>query len=460
MKGFRNKYINFLFSDKDFYSKLVTLAIPVTIQNLIASSLGMVDTVMVGALGNEPMAAVGVSNQFGLIVFLMYAAIHSGASIFIAQFWGKKDYENIGKVVNIGIVLGIVVSFLFSIVGILFSRQIVSIFNTNPIVIEQGAAFLKIFSMSFVFGSVSLGLSVALRSIGKSVMPMVISGIALGLNTLLNYILIFGVFGFPALGVRGSAIATLTSRIIEMIIFLVVVSRSYDILRIRISILRQVTADLFKKVVSTMVPVILNELCWSVGFAVYSVAYGRISTEAFDAVQISNTVGNLFLVVGFGMASASAVMIGHVVGAGEENKAKEYAGRFVILCALGGVIIGAFMYISAPVVAGFFKVTEDVIETAIVILTLNAIIFPIRLVNIVSIVGILRGGGDAKYAFIAEGITMWLIGVPLAFIGAFVLKLEVQWVVLIVMAEDIVKVTCAVVRLKSGRWIKNVVREV
>lgn len=460
MKKFNNRYIKFLFSDKDFYHKLVTLAIPVTIQNVIASSLGMVDTVMVGALGNQPMAAVGVANQFGLIVFLMYAAIHSGVSIYIAQFWGKKDYENIGKVVNIGIALAAGASLLFSAVGIIFPSQIVSIFNTDPIVIEQGVAFLKILSLSFVFGSISFGLSVALRSIGKSVMPMVVSGIALGINTLLNYLLIFGLFGFPALGVRGAAIATLISRIIEMIIFLVVVSRSYDILRIRISVLRQVTFDLFKKVLSTMVPVILNELCWSVGFAAYSIAYGRISTEAFDAVQITNTVGNLFLVAGFGMASASAVMIGHMVGAGDEKKAREYAWRFVILCALGGVIIGAFMYVSAPLVVGLFKVTKDVLQTAVVILTINAIIIPIRLTNIVIIVGILRGGGDTKYAFIVESITMWCIGVPLAFIGAFVFKLEVQWVFLLVLAEELVKMICLVMRLMSINWIKNVVREI
>jgi len=460
MKKFGNRYINFLFSDKDFYHSLVTLAIPVTFQNLIASSLSMVDTVMVGALGNEPMAGVGAANQFGLIVFLIYAAIHGGASIYIAQFWGKKDYENIGKVVNIGIALGAGVTLLISILGIFLPRQIISIFNTSPAVIEQGAAFLKILSISFVFGSISLGLSVALRSIGKSVMPMVISGIALGINTLLNYILIFGLFGFPALGVRGSAIATLTSRIIEMIIFLVVVSRSYGILRIRISVLRQVTSDLFKKVISTMVPVILNELCWSVGFAVYAVAYGRISTEAFDAVQITNTVCNLFLVAGFGMASASAVMIGHVIGAGDEKRGREYAWRFVVLCALGGVVIGAFMYSTAPLVVGLFKVTKDVLQTAIVILTINAIIIPIRFTNIVAIVGILRGGGDAKYAFIVESITMWLIGVPLAFIGAFLLKLPVQWVVLMVMAEEIVKMTCVVLRLRSSSWIKNVVKEV
>ncbi len=451
---------NFLFRDKNFFYKLFTLAIPVTIQNLIASSLGLVDNVIVGALGNVPIAAVGVANQYGLIVFLIYAAIHSGAGIYIAQFWGKKDSENISRVVNIGIVLAAAVSMLFSVIGIVFPQQIVGIFNPDREVIAQGSDFLRILSISFVFASISFGLSVSLRSIGRSVMPMVISGITLAINTVLNFILVFGYFGFPALGVRGSAIATLISRIIEMLIFLIVVSLNYEILRIKISVLRQVTSELFKKVVATMIPVVLNEVCWGFGFAVYSVAYSRISTEAFDSVQITNIITNLFLVAGFGMASASAVMIGHAIGAGEEHKGREYAWRFVVLCLSGGVLIGVLLYFAAPYVARLFNVTEDVRETAVVILSLNAIIIPVRLVNIVSIVGILRGGGDASYAFIVESITMWLIGVPLAFIGAFVFKFEVQWVVLLVMAEEIAKVTCSLLRLRTSKWIKNVVAEV
>ncbi len=449
-----------LFGDKTFYLKLITLAIPVIIQNLITNSLSMVDSVLVGRLGNEPVAAVGIANQYGLLVFLMYAAIHSGASIFIAQFWGKKDYENIGKVVNIGTALAIGVSLLFSLVGIIFPTQIVGIFNTNDLVIQLGADFLRIFSFSFVFSSVSFGLSVYLRSIGKSGLPMVISGAALGINTLLNFVLIFGMFGLPALGVKGSATATLISRIIEMAIFVVICSKNYDILRIRISVLRKVTSDLFKRVVQTMVPVILNELCWGLGFAVYSVAYGRISTEAFAAVQITNNFTNLFLVAGFGLASASAVMVGHVIGAGEEHKAREYAWKFIMLCIIGGIFLGIALYFTAPVVEKLFDVTPDVLETAIIILNINAFIIPIRLTNIVSVVGILRGGGDAGFAFKAEGITMWLIGVPMAFIGAFVLRLDVQWVVLMVMTEELAKVALAVVRLKSDKWIKNVVLEV
>ncbi len=449
-----------LFGDKTFYLKLITLAIPVIIQNLITNSLSMVDSVLVGRLGNEPVAAVGIANQYGLLVFLMYAAIHSGASIFIAQFWGKKDYENIGKVVNIGTALAIGVSLLFSLVGIIFPTKIVGIFNTNDLVIQLGADFLRIFSFSFVFASVSFGISVYLRCIGKSGLPMIISGVALGINTILNFVLIFGMFGLPALGVKGSATATLISRIIEMGIFIVISTKHFDILRIRISVLRKVTSDLFKRVVQTMIPVILNELCWGLGFAVYSVAYGRISTEAFAAVQITNNFTNLFLVAGFGLASASAVMVGHVIGAGEEHKAREYAWKFIMLCIVGGIFLGIALYLTAPVVEKLFDVTPDVLETAIIILNINAFIIPIRLTNIVSVVGILRGGGDAGFAFKAEGLTMWLIGVPMAFAGAFILKLDVQWVVLMVMAEELAKVILAVVRLKSDKWIKNVVLEV
>ncbi len=451
---------NILIGDKSFYHKLVTLAIPVVLQNLITSSLSMVDSVMVGKLGNEPVAAVGIANQYGLLVFLMYAAIHGGAGIYIAQFWGKKDYENIGKVVNIGAALAAGIALLFSIVGIIFPVQIVSIFNTKPLVIELGSDFLRILSFSFVFAAISFGVSVNLRSIGRSTMPMVISGIALGINTLLNFIMIFGLWGFPAMGVKGAATATLISRIIEMVIFLAVSGRYNDILRIRLKVLKAVTSDLFKRVTATMVPVILNEICWGLGFAVYSVAYGRISTEAFAAVQITNIITNLFLVAGFGMASASAVIMGHAIGAGEEQKARRYAWNFVALCIYGGIVLGGALYFTAPSVASLFDVTPDVIKTAILILNINAFIIPIRLTNIVAIVGILRGGGDAGFAFKAEAFTMWFIGVPLAFIGAFLLKLEVQWVVLLVMAEELAKIILSIIRLKSDKWIKNVVIEV
>jgi putative efflux protein, MATE family len=449
-----------LFKDKEFYYKLFTLALPITIQNLISSSLGMVDTVMVGSMGNKALAAVGVANQYGLIVFLLYNAIHSGCSIYVAQFWGKKDHDNIGRVVNLDIVIAAGASLLLSVLGILLPDKIISIFNTDPEVIRQGAAFLRILSMSFVFASISFGLSVALRSIGKSTMPMIISTCTLGLNMLLNYILIFGRFGLPKMGVRGSATGTLIARIVELTIFLIVVSKFFPLLRIRISELRKVTADLLGRVTKTMIPVVLNEMCWGLGTTVYSIAYGRISTEAFDSVQITNNVVNLFMVAAFGMASAAAVMTGHVIGAGEEKKGRRYAWSFIRLCILGGIILGGLLYLFSPLIVKLFKVSNDVLDTSIILLGMNSLILPIRFTNIVNIVGILRGGGDATFAFITESITMWLVGVPLAFTGALILRLDIQWVVLMVMAEEIIKMTIGVTRLRSNRWIKNVVREI
>ncbi|EPR10404.1 MATE family efflux transporter [Ruminiclostridium papyrosolvens] len=446
--------------NKEFYLKLLTLALPITIQNLISSSLGVVDSVMVGSLGNQALAAVGVANQYGLIVFLLYNAIHSGCSIYVAQFWGKKDHENIGRVVNMDIAIAAGVTLLLAAIGLLLPEQIISIFNTDPVVISQGAGFLRILSVSFVFASISFGFSVALRSIGKSAMPMIISASALGLNTLLNYVLIYGRFGMPAMGVRGAATGTLIARVVELIIFLIVVSKYFPLLRFRISELRKVTKDLLSRVTRTMIPVILNEMCWGLGVAVYSIAYGRISTEAFDAVQITNNVVNLFMVAAFGMASAAAVMTGHVIGAGEEKKGRQYAWSFVRLCIIGGFILGGLLYLFSPFIVSLFKVSSDVIETSIILMAMNSIILPIRFTNIVAIVGVLRGGGDAGFAFVAEGLTMWLIGVPLSFIGALVLRLDVQWVVLMVMAEEIVKMICGVARLRSNKWIKNVVREI
>ncbi|HEX2925690.1 MAG TPA: MATE family efflux transporter, partial [Ruminiclostridium sp.] len=232
------------------------------------------------------------------------------------------------------------------------------------------------------------------------------------------------------------------------------------LLRIRISELRRVTADLLGRITKTMIPVILNEMCWGLGVTVYSIAYGRISTEAFDSVQITNNVVNLFMVAAFGMASAASVMTGHVIGAGEEKKGREYAWGFVRLCILGGIILGGLLYLFSPLIVGLFKVSSDVLSTSVILLGMNSLILPIRFTNIVNIVGILRGGGDASFAFIAECMTMWLVGVPLAFTGALILKLEVQWVVLMVMAEEVVKMVCGVLRLRSSRWIKNVVKEI
>lgn len=450
----------YIFSDRNFYRQLLTFALPIILQNLIASSLSMIDAVMVGALGDTQIAAVGIANQYVLLVTLVYSSIYSGCGIFISQFWGKKDPDNIKRVAGIGLILGITVTLLFSLIGILFSKQIIRLFSPDSAVIAEGASFLKILSTSFIFASISFGFSSYLRNIGRAALPMIVSAGALVINTSLNFILIFGRLGFPVLGVRGAALATLTARIVEMTVFLIIIYTSYEIFSVKLKTIREITGDLLVKVCKTTAPVTLNEIFWCTGFLVYAAVYGHISTEAVTAVQINGTVQNLFLVAAYGMGSAAAIIIGHNIGAGEEKKSEEYACRFIIISAFVGVILGAALAISTPGIISLFNISETVSKSATAILYINSIIIVLRIVIIVAMMGILRGGGDAKFAFISEAATMWFIGVPVSLIGAFVFKLEVQWVVLMIMSEEIVKFAVILIRISSKKWIKNIVKDI
>ncbi len=447
----------YLFSGKAFYAQLLTLALPIIIQNFIGSSLNMVDTVMIGRLGETEIAAVGLANQFFLLFILIINGIHSGCGVFIAQFWGQGEKESIKKVLGLGLLAAVVVSLLFTIVALFYPESIVNIFNKDPQVIREGAVYLKVVSLSYVLTAISIGFGMASRSIGNTVLPMVVSALALGCNTFLNYVLIFGHFGAPQLGVEGAAIATAIARLVEMLVMVTLIYVRSDVLRVRLRDLVGISSEYVEKVFKTILPVVLNEGCWGLAFVVYSGVYGHISTQAFAAIQITNTIQNLFTVAIFGMASASAVMVGHKIGEGNEEEGEVYAWRFSALSWLSGLLIGALMAVSTPAILSLFNVSTAVYNSALRIQYITSLIMVIRVFNIVQIVGVLRGGGDVRFSLAAEATTMWCIGVPLAFFGAFTLRLPVEGVVALVMFEEVAKFTAIIFRLISRRWIKNLV---
>jgi putative MATE family efflux protein len=447
----------YLFGGREFYTSLLTIGLPLAVQNMIGTSLNMVDTILVGWLGMAQIAAVGIANQYYLLMSIIVLGIYSGCGVFISQFWGRKDTHNIGKVLGAGLLAGVSLAVVFTLPAVLFPEKIISIFNTDPVVIRDGAAFMRIVSLSYAITAVSFGFSTALRSIGKAVVPMVASIIALVINTILNYLLIFGYFGLPAMGVRGSATATLIARCVEVAILLVYVYGFEKLLAVRIAYVLELSGEFVGRIFKTVLPVVLNEGCWALGFVMYSVVYGRIGTNAIASVQIYSTIQNLFLVGIFGLASASAVMIGHKIGAGEEEEGKAYAWRFSLLSWIGGIVLGGALALLSPLILRGFNASGEVYYSALQILHIVSLIMPLRMFCIVLIVGILRGGGDAKYAFYFEAFTMWGIGVPLAFMGAFVFKLPVQWVVALVMFEEVAKFSLGLRRLISGKWIRNVI---
>ncbi len=460
MDGIKKMLKKYIFSGKDFYARLITLALPIIIQNFIGSCLNMVDTAMIGQVGETQIAAVGIANQYFLLFVLFLIGISGGCGVFISQFWGKGDRENIRKVLGIGIVISSAIAVIFMIGALIFPEDIISIFSEDdPLVISEGADYLRIVSLSYVFTALSFCYASAARSIGNTFVPMLISALALVCNAVLNYILIFGKMGAPVLGVSGAAIATLIARIFETLLLIIWVYISGDVLAVRLKDMNGISGKLVTSFTKTTIPVVLNETCWGLAYIIYSVVYARIGTQAIAAVQICNTVVNLFTVAIFGMAAAAGVMIGHKIGENRDDEARVYAWRFSILSVIGGIFTGIILAVGSNAILSFFNVSSEVYNSARLILYITSIIMVIRYFNIIEIVGVLRGGGDARYAFIAEGITMWFIGVPMAALGAFVFKLPVHWVAALVMFEEVAKAIAVIVRLLSGRWINNVVNE-
>ncbi|MCT4508011.1 MAG: MATE family efflux transporter [Tepidibacter sp.] len=460
MKLLNNKLLVVLFEDSEFYKNLLKISIPITIQHFIASSLNMIDTMMIGKVGETQIAAVGIANQYFFFFNLIIMGIFSGCSIFISQFWGKKDCDNIRRVLGLGLLSGSIVSVIFTIVALVIPNEIIGLFNTNATVIAHGGEYLRIVSMSYIFTAITFNYSFASRSIENVLLPMIVSSIALACNTFLNYVLIFGKFGIPFMGVKGAAIATLISRIIEMILLIGLIYCKKGVLYAKFKQIFDFNKLFINKIYKTVIPVVLNEACWGAGFVVYSIVYGRIGTQAMAAVQICNTIHNLFMVVIFSMASATVVMIGNKVGSGKEEEAKVYAKKILIVGCLVGFFISILLYNMSSYILSFFNISDTVTYYCLMMIYTICTILVIRVFNILLVVGVLRGGGDSKYSLYIEAFTMWMIGVPIAFLGAFVFKLPVHYVYALVTIEEIAKFMIGYKRLKSDRWIKNIVKHI
>ncbi|QUH24652.1 MATE family efflux transporter [Serpentinicella alkaliphila] len=445
--------------DRQFYNTLMSIAIPITLQNLISSSLNLVDTIMVGKLGEVEIASVGLANQFFFIFILILFGLNSGASIFFSQFWGKNDIVSIRKILGIALFFGGIISFIFGSFSFFIPQKVLSLFTSDISTLELGSSYLSIVGLSYLTTAISFSYSFGSRSIGEAKLPMLISSISLLLNTVLNYILIFGMGFIPAMGVKGAALATLFSRYLEMFLLLGLIYYKGHPLAGNFKEMFSFSTDFLKSFFKTAAPVILNEGLWSVGVTMYLAAYARIGTEAIAAIHISNTVQNFFMVIAFGVANASTVMIGNEIGANKNDTAISYAKKFSIIGFIIGFIIGLTLFVSAPFVVSFFNISEEVRYNTIRILMVLSVVMSAKVFNTILIVGILRGGGDTKYSLLLDMGSVWLIGVPLAFIGALIWKLPIYWVVAFVSFEEILKAFFGIPRVISKKWVRNIIEE-
>lgn len=450
----QSKFITF-FNDRVYFRELWQFTLPIALQNLVTSSINMVSAVMIGQLGDAPVAAVGLANQIFFLLQLILFGINSGSAMFTAQLWGKQDVVNIRKVLSLALIMGLVVASIFLAFTQLAPEFVIGIYSKDPAVVELGSEYLRIFGWSFLLLAVSLGFAMVMRSTGQVRIPVSVSTSALVLNIILSYMLIFGKFGLPALGMLGAAIAALSARVFEFAAMVGIVYYRRMPIALHLKDFSDLSLAFAGRVFKPILPVILNETFWSFGITAYFVVYARIGTDSVAAMNIVSAIDNLALVVIFGIANATAIIVGNRIGAGEDQRAFLYGVRSLILVITLGVLIGSQVILWSPYILSLYKVSPQVMEYAKRILSILGLFLWVRGANGVIVVGILRSGGDTRFSFFLDGLIIWLVGVPTAFFTAFVLKWPVYWVYLAILSEEVIKFCIGTWRTLSKRWIHN-----
>lgn len=448
-----------LLGDRDFYKTFFKLAIPVTLQYFFAASLNLIDNIMVGQMGATELAAVGLANQVYFLLLLFLLGIGGGASIFTAQFWGTKDVKNIRRILGLSIIISVTSAFLFFLVSFFNAPGIIRLFSEDEAVIHLGGQFLALSSFGYILMAVTACYAAVLRSTGEVKLPMMVNIIALLINTILNYVLIFGRFGLPELGVEGSAIATLVARLVETVLLLTVSYRHKYVVAAKLSELFDISADMVKRFVNTTGTVVVKDVIWAIGMILYMVIYAKMGTEVVAAVNIVTTVRQLAFVLFNGIANACLVMVGHQIGAGNDGKAFIYAKRLLTITSLIGVAMGVLTILGSKFILSPYKVSANVLQESQVILFVFALFIPFTVFNMVAIVGVLRSGGDTMFCLIMDLVAVYVIGMPLAFLGQSVWKLPVATVFALITLQELFKFVLCMKRFLSKRWINNLVME-
>ena len=445
--------------DKKFYKLLLGISLPIAMQNLINFAVSMIDTLMVGSLGEVPLASVSIANNLFFILTILMFGLASGSNIMISQYWGKEDVKTIHRILAImyRVCVGIVLIFVG--IAAVLPTQFMKIFTTDAEVIAGGVSYLRIVCIGYLFYAIANCTIMMLRSVKTVKVSIVVYTISLCVNGFLNWVFIFGNLGAPAMGVQGAAIATAIARITEFAIIMIFMIFIEDKIKLRLKYLIKVERIILKDYVSTCSPVLFNELLWSTGSSMISVVVGWMGTEIIAANTINSVAFQLATVFIFGISNATAVIIGNTIGEGEKEKAKEYAFSSAIFSLLVGIIAGVIIYILRPFVVDLYNVSDATKAVAMEIMSVTSIILVFQSVGVSMMMGVLRGGGDAKFVLLNDLIFMWFMAIPGGFFAVLVLDLPIIPVFFILKSDEIIKSFVAIFRVISGKWVRDVTRD-
>lgn len=448
------------YRDREYFPNIWRIGFPIFVQQLAFAGLNMLGVLFVGQKGETAVAAVGLAGQVAFLLNLVHFGVISGAAMFTAQFWGRGDIANLRRVLGLCLALAVSVSLIFLALAQFFPEGILRIYSKDEAVIALGADYIRTFSWTFLFFAVTFSYAMVMRSTGNVKLPTIISVSALALSTFLSYALLFGRFGFPELGVNGVAVAAVVARALECVVLLTVVYALKSPVVGSLKELFNFDLPFVGRVIRPMFPVILNELFWSLGITAYYAIYGNMGTESIAAMNIVNSIEQVAFTFFIALSNATSVHVGNRIGAEREDDAYSFAGRSLGLGIAGGILVGALLQVVKAPILSLYNVSPDVIWNASVVLLVSGAFLAVRINNMTIVVGILRAGGDTKFSMFLDGFIIWIVGVPLAAVGAFVFDLPVYLVYLCAMAEEVTKWILGMRRYRSRRWIHNLTKQV
>ncbi len=444
--------------DGGFWKVTLRLAIPIAFQNMLTSSFSLVDTLMVSMLGDVSLAAAGMAGQWSWLLNIFLFGVSSGASIYISQYFGVDDRKGIHRTSGIALFSGLVLGAIFMFAACLAPSFVMRIFGNDETVIAEGVSYLSIAGFSYFAVVISSVWGAVLRSTAQVKLPMYVALVTTFENAALNYLLIFGGFGIPPLGIKGAALATVLSSWTGAILLIVLSFRKGNILYAPFRDIFDLTKSNFILFYKKALPVIANESMWGLGTFCFNAIYGALGYENYEAVTILRTFESIVFAFFVGLCNASCVMLGRSVGAGKIDRAWSDARRFTVLIPIFSLIVGWIVILLRTPLVSIFNlsgnISDTVLLTAQTLMIVYALELPLRNIPYIQIVGVFRSGGDTKTGVFYDLICLWCISLPATLIAAFVLDLPFVAVFAVMyLCEDIVKAFLCLRHFRSARWL-------
>lgn len=445
------------FRAPSFQQKLWQLALPITFQSLLYSFLGLVDILMVSQLGESEIAAVGLGNKIFFFNLLIMVGISHAGGVLAAQYFGAEDLSGLRR--------SLVVSLLFSLLSVipfialytLAPQTITSLASNDPTLLTFANDYLVITAYSFIFTAVVLPLETALRSAGDTKTAMNISILVLPLNALLNYILIFGHFGFPEMGVAGSAWGTVLARLAQMLLMIVFVVKKRPYILAKMHEIKQaLTPFEIKRYTKLALPMVLHDGGWALGVLVYTLIFAMIGVQELAVMSMVSTIEQTIFALFIGIAIASGTMIGHQLGAKAFDEAWQQAWTFILFVPiLAFIFTPLIIFFREPILSFFPTLSIQAMNSASQVLLVLSLVLFVRVINFIGIIGVLRSGGDINYSTFIDIFCMWCVGIPLTFIAVKYYHFTLVEAYIVMLSEELIKVLLVIHRVHKKHWLKN-----